>query len=303
VRASLPYWLRRRLVPVRDRLIQRIIAERYERVYRHIDPNELTSHDTELSEEVLSRELQERDSRSDGLFLGFYSLHGGWMALERYGFLQMLRDKGFEDVVLDVDTSEPPSHTMRIYYGGRRDPDHLLIEIVLQFRTLTLPARRRREYRMLSIEWLVMQDPRREFPRDRPSLPDQEHPGLGLFRWLAELLRLIAVRLECDGLMNRPAHFHNAFLYGKEMKFVDPRDEGLLRALERDVLGDLSLHEATRLIDDGRVVDDAGTVVRWQGRPQVLPINLQLQRYFHGVDYVRSYQRELHRTRYHIAAA
>lgn len=294
------HWLRRRLVPVKDRLIQRIIAERYERVYRHLDPDELTERDTELTEEALSRELQQRHQRGDGLLLGFYSLDGGRRALERYGFLQMLRDKGFADVVLDVDTSDSPAHVMRIYCDGRRDPEHLLIEIVLQYRRISLPNRARREYRMLSIEWLMMQDPRREFPPDQPALPDQAHPGLGLFRWVAELLRLIAIRLECDGLMNHPAHFHNAFLYGKAMKYVDPKDEGRLRALERDVMCDYSLREATRLVDDGRVVDGDGVVLRWEGKSQVLPINLQLQRYFHSLDYLRAYQRELHRTHYRV---
>lgn len=298
---TLRHWLRRRLVPVKDRLIQRVIAERLGHVYRHLDPNELTERDTELTEQALSRELQQRRDRGSRLFLGFYSPEGGRRALERYGFTQMLRDKGFEGLVLDIDASEPPAHAMRIYHGGVRDRRHLLVEIVLQLRKLEVPNRHRRDYRMLSIEWLLMQDPRREFPPDRPPLPDQEHPGLGLFRWLAELLRLIAVRLECDGLMNRPAHFHNAFLYGKAMRFVDPKDEGRLRALERDLLRERSLHEVTRLVDEGRVVDDDGVVLRWEGKPQVLPIHLQLQRYFHGFDYFRACQRELHRTHYHVA--
>ena len=58
------------------------------------------------------------------------------------------------------------------------------------------------------------------------------------------LLRLMALRLGCDGLLNHPAHFHNAQLYGRFFNFVDPEVEGRFRALERD-LAHLSLADAT----------------------------------------------------------
>jgi hypothetical protein len=208
----------------------------------------------------------------------------------------MLREKGFDDLVVDVDTSDAPRHALRIY-DGERGAAHLLIECILQFRELVL--RTGHHHPMLSIEWLVMQNPRSGFDPARPALPDQAHPGLGLFRWMAELLRLIAVRLERDGLMTQSAHFHNAALYGKAMHYVDPRDEGQLRALERD-LADLSLYEATRAVEDGRVVDDAGHVLRWRGRPQVLPLHLALQRYFRSLAYIRDSTREMLRTHYHV---
>jgi hypothetical protein len=41
------------------------------------------------------------------------------MALERYGFLQLLRDKGFENLLLSTDTSDSSRHTLRIHFDQR----------------------------------------------------------------------------------------------------------------------------------------------------------------------------------------
>jgi hypothetical protein len=68
------------------------------------------------------------------------------------------------------------------------------------------------------------------------------------------------------------------------MKFVDPVDEGRFRALERD-LADLSLPVASNAVAMGRVREVDGDTLRWQGRPQVLAINLPLQAYFERDDY------------------
>ncbi len=231
-------------------------------------------------------------------FLGLYSEEGGRLALERYGFLQMLRDKGFENLLLSSDLSDSSRQVLRIHYD-QRDPEHLLVEMVLGFRPLQLPNGT--TGKMLSVEWLIMQDPRREFSPDRPPLPEQAHPGLGLFRWQGELLRLMATRLGCDGLMNNPQQFHNGALYGRVMKFVDPVDEGRLRALERD-LAELSLREASSAVAEGRVREVGGETFEWKGRPQVLPITLPLQAYFKSDDYRSAVQRVRDGTRFVVEA-
>ena len=152
---------------------------------------------------------------------------------------------------------------------------------------------------MLFIHWLLMQDPRRDFSADRPRLPDQDHPGLGLFIYFGHLLRLMAVRLHCDGLMNHPAHFHNAVLYAKVMRFVDPEMEGRFQALERD-LAELDLGAATRAVDDGRVIDDAGEPVAWRGLPQVMPITLQVHTWLDSTQYRESVDRTREACRFRV---
>ena len=277
-------WLSRALVrlrPTSDREADRTPRSPadYPRVFSQLSPDELHEDTEELTDEALSEELFHPRSRSHH-FLGFYSPHGGRLAMERYGFLKLLRQKGF-DPQLKADLTDPQRHRLRVY-DGTDDPEHLLINLEAGFRDLEFPHGE--NCRMLLIYWLMMQDPRRSFASDRPRLPDQDHPGLGLFLYFGHLLKLMAVRLHCDGLMNHPAHYYNAVLYGKVMQFVDPEVEGRFQALQRD-LGDLHLAEATRAVDEGRVIDATGQVLEWQGVPQVMPITLQVLTWFDSPAY------------------
>ncbi len=251
----------------------------YPRIYRQLTPDRLHADSEELTEEAILEDLYRPRSRGHH-FLGFYSKEGGHLAMERYGFFKLLRDKGF-DPRIGGDFSDTRRQQLRIY-DGVDDPEHQLIRLEAGFRDLELPHGE--DCRMLFIHWLMMQNPRRELASGRPPLPDQDHPGLGLFLYFGHLLRLMAVRLHCDGLMNHPAHFHNAVLYGKVMRFVDPQAEGRFQALRRDLAG-LDLANATRAVDDGRVLDASGEPLRWQGVPQVMPITLQVHTWFDSPEY------------------
>ncbi len=254
-------------------------AANYPEVFRQLSPDELHEDPEELTEEAILEDLFQPQSRSHH-FLGFYSQQGGRLAMERYGFFKLLRDKGF-DPRFGGDFSDPQRQVLRVY-DRTDDPEHLLIRLEAGFRDLRLPHGE--DCRMLFIHWLLMQDPRRDFAAGRARLPEQRHPGLGLFLYFGHLLKLMAVRLHCDGLMNHPAHFHNAILYGKVMHFVDPEMEGRFQALRRD-LADLDLAETTRAVDECRVIDAAGQPLRWRGAPQVMPITLQVHTWFDSPEY------------------
>jgi len=60
--------------------------------------------------------------------------------------------------------------------------------------------------------------------------------------------------------------------------------EAHLRAL-REVFDDLSLAEASRLLDAGEVRDERGAVVRWEPRPMVIPVSPRLKAVVEGPAY------------------
>ncbi len=279
---QLKHWLDRRLPRPGSAPAEPASAADYPRIFRRLTPDQLHEDPAELTEEAILEDLSRPRSRSHH-FLGFYSQQGGRLAMERYGFFKLLRDKGF-DPRIGGDFSDPGRQQLRVY-DGTDDPEHQLIRLEAGFRDLELPHGE--DCRMLFIHWLMMQDPRRDFAPDRARLPDQDHPGLGLFLYFGHLLQLMAVRLHCDGLMNHPAHCHTAVLYGKVMHFVDPRAEGRFQALRRDLAG-LDLAAATRAVDDGRVLDAAGEPLSWQGLPQVMPITLQVRTWLDSPEYRES---------------
>jgi hypothetical protein len=216
--------------------------------------------------------------------------------------MDLIRERGFDKLLLSTNTDDPDHQIVRVHFD-QQDPEHLLVELVVRFRTIVTPPDAVREgcaeaYRMLSIEWLLMQNPRATFSLERQRLPGQQYPGLGLGRWMVELLRMMAERLDCTGLMNTPQHYHNAFLYSKQMLFFNPADQGYLEAMKRD-LGRLPLVETSVAIDGGRLRDaDSGKPLPWEGKPQVMPVKPELNSYFTRRGYIEAVGRA--RERYHF---
>jgi hypothetical protein len=141
-----------------------------------------------------------------------------------------------------------------------------------------------------------MQNPRANFTLDRPRLPGQRFPGLGLARWILELLRIMADRLSCEGLISNPDRYHNARLYARHMRFYDPAIEARFQALSQ-LLKTLPLPEAAGALENGRVnVVADGTILHWEGHPQVLALSTELKGYLEGEQYrglVEQFRRDL----------
>ena len=91
------------------------------------------------------------------------------------------------------------------------------------------------------------------------------------------LLVLACDRLQLDGIVFVPAHYHVAAQGRKIVRFLNPEDEGLFRALERALAG-LPLAEAAVLVADGRLIDTlTGQPFAWQPVPMVFPVSERLR--------------------------
>jgi len=96
---------------------------------------------------------------------------------------------------------------------------------------------------------------------------------------MQELLLRMVARLRLEGLLSRPSHYHNAALAGPTYQFIDPIIEGRFRAMRR-ALAPYPIPEATRIIDEGRLVDGKGQRVVWQPGDQIWPATPRLKAYF-----------------------
>jgi acetoin utilization deacetylase AcuC-like enzyme len=265
------------------------IEARYRRIKERLDPTDLKRARAPEDEDTLLTVCNSDDDHSC-LYMGYYTLEGLQHALERYGFLGLLRERGFPHLLLSMNITDPDRQMFRIHFD-RRDPGHLLVELVCRYRALVTPADAVAEgldetYRMLAIEWMLMQDPRAGFSLERGRLPGQNHPGLGVGRWMLELLRMMSERLDCQGLMTVPEHYHNGYLYSKQMLYFDPEDQGYLEAMKRD-LGRMPLVEVSLAIDEGKLRDGStGEVLSWKGKPQVMPVRPKLNTYFARPSYI-----------------
>jgi hypothetical protein len=181
---------------------------------------------------------------------------------------------------------------------GDRSRRELLIEARARIDRGALPG-----LALLRIEWLLLQNPRAEFTTDRPRLPGQSHPGLGMSQDIVALLILACDRLQLDGLVFVPAHYHSASQSRKWLRFLDPADEGLFRALH-GLLHGLPLSEATRAVDEKRVVDArTGEPFVWRPMPMGLPVTDRFRTLVEGEDYKRTVTEEEARHAFRLLAS
>jgi hypothetical protein len=212
--------------------------------------------------------------------LGYYTPQGLELALERTGFLDRLRALGFPRPVAELDLDNPTGDTVR-FWADRRKAD-LLIEVRMRIDRGTAP-----DLALLRVEWLLLQNPNAAPTPERPLLPGQRHPGLGMLQDIMALMVLVCDRLQLDGVLFVPAHYHTAAYGRKLMRSLDPADEARLRAL-RAVLDRLPLAEATHAMESGRVIDTrTGEPAVWEPRPLVFPVSQRLRERLEAGDYER----------------
>lgn len=209
--------------------------------------------------------------------LGFYSLTGIELALERLGHLAHLRGLGYDTPEVEFDLG-PSGQTLRVF--GARGRRELLLEMRLRRDRRTIPGAE-----LLAIDWLLLQNPRARFTPARPALPGQAHPGLGMLRETMAAMMLICDRLQLAGILVTPSHFHAAAQARSQLRFLDPDREGLYRSFQK-ALATLPLGEATRAASDGRVRDaTTGETIRWPPSAMILPVTPELRARFESPEY------------------
>ncbi len=227
--------------------------------------------------------------RSEGLFLGFYSKKGIETALQRYGITRELADKGFKHLIFELDTSDPYIHRL-VIYDREKSARRLLIEVVLRKKMIEIqmPFRTHlngKVFETLAIEWLCMQNPDQRFSEERPRLPGQQFPGLGMASRAVEILIITAWRLNLAGLLNTPDHFHNAYLYSRIFYYLDPEIQARFVALCRDLKA-YSVHDISWAIEWGAVIDEkTQKPMEWFIGEQMVPLFSDLKNLFESREY------------------
>lgn len=285
----------------------------FSKISESLDPTQLQKEDWDnlnISSEDISVSL--RGPRTRQKILDYYSAHGVELALERYGFLPRLREMGYRSLKVTVDPSDPshqlirvegrPKDELRSVYANNNNQNNkqphevLLAEVVVRKEVLPfpLPTNDKKPLELLTVEWLLLQDPLKKFTPQNPEFPGQKHPGLGLAEEVQELLQQIAKRLKLDGILIRPSFFHIAAGAEHFYHFIDPKLEGTYQAI-RETLRDEPMARASREVHEDRMRLDDGTVLKWKAGDQICPMSERLKDYFASRDYAETALEEKHR--------
>lgn len=248
------------------------LFEQYTQIAQELDPYDLQrpSDEFTITEEDLYGDLTGPRHKSTRI-LDYYSRHGLEFAIEKYGLGDEVRERGFTDLRLEIDPSDPERQHLTLH-ANKGGEEHLLVDQVL--RRVTRPAPEGLEppddLKFLYIEWMLLQNPAEEFSLRHPRWPGQDHPGLGIGEPTMLMLFQGAQRLGLDGLMHHPSRYHIAFIGGGQFFFLDPELQGRFEAI-RDVLGSLDLTEAAWKMERGEVRWGDGEVVEWIAEDVVVP--------------------------------
>ena len=209
--------------------------------------------------------------------------------LARAGILEGLSRKRYPDPILLLECKDPADQRVSLF-AGSASRDRLLLEARLQLcrfhpRRAIGPFTEESTFRMLIIHWLSLSDPDRPFTAERPRLPGQQRPGLGLLPQCIALLRDLGRELPLDGVLDVPDHFHPALFYTRTFRFLEPEHEGRFQAIARD-LKVIPLALASEAISLGCLIHaDTGEPLPWDPAEQVLPIRGPFRRYLLSPEY------------------
>lgn len=217
--------------------------------------------------------------------LNEYSAEDVRRLMEEFGVVAKLRAKGFESLHIRIDASDNFVHKLLVF--ERADDPHTLLSVMcirhstgalisdfVAFQKASDQAAVIKVMRdllnfpmdVVTIEWFMMQDPRGVFSADRPRLPGQRFPGLGIGREVMQMLKTQADRRHRDMLSNKPEFFHNALFY-YEFHFVNPEREAyflfLVQALQK-FIADRGLAAVSFAVHCGCVAEEGtGQKVHW----------------------------------------
>jgi hypothetical protein len=217
--------------------------------------------------------------------------------LDASGLLAGLSERGYPDPVLRLSCADPSDQRICLY-AGEETRERLLLEARLQLssfhpRRPIGPFTEASSFLMLVIHWLVLSSPDGTFTVDRPRLPGQEMPGLGLLTQTNTLLKVFSRELSVDGMLDVPDHFHTALFYSPTFCYLDPEEEGRFLAIARDLSG-IPLALVSDAIQEGCLVDrKTGVPFPWPVADQVMALHGPLRRFLRSSSYREARNRAL----------
>ncbi len=263
------------------------------------------SFEFDFSQIDLSSAFDNFQSSAQTRFMGRFSKEEIFNVIESIGLLKHLESMGFSDIDIDIDRDVNYINYFKLYWKDKTI-ENQLIDLRVSEHTF-IPHKRFFEegtriepYNMILIEWLSAKNPRAVFDENRPQLPGQTTPGLGILKYCFQLLRDISRQVFKDGFLDIPNHMHGAIMYSKEFQFFDPVQEAILRAAVRD-LRRYSLADISWGVITGTIIDyHKGTPAVYDPGEQIHSVSNRLKRYFDSKQYVTTFNRYYNKKRYYF---
>lgn len=241
---------------------------------------------------------------SGGTVLGRYDARKIGQLFDDAGIYAALTRRGFSDFEVAIDRVKSGLPHLHLYARKETEQcallDACIMESVVQaefFRERGCPMEGPLD--VVSLYWLREEDPTARFSSERPPLPLQRYPGLGILRAAFQVIVRMARERGKDGIACVPKFFHDAaiFFRSRLFLFLDGSEQGRFEALLHS-FGTLPLGTASLLLASDGVKDCEGQVTRWGLSPQMFPISDRLRDYFNSAPYAAAVASAFERSRF-----
>lgn len=254
--------------------------------------------------------IEEKDIFSDlmgekgsSLFLGRYSLTEIYTVFRKKNFIKDAQQRNLWPLEYHMDNSEFPLQRFQIFYRDKKE-ENVVVDLKIKegiFRpkedlAIDLSVS---QFKFLFLEWLTLQNPLMEFGGDLTPLPGQKHPGLNLGKKVLDLFVFLGRLCRLDGLLAFPAYFHNALLFSRYFRFLNPEKRGEVLSI-RKTYRHVSFKQLAWLVHLECLKDTAGNVYEWEAEEQICPLNRVLKNYFNSRNYDKKVKKSKDKHKYVI---
>jgi len=232
-------------------------------------------------------------SRGTSRFLGVFSKKGIEFTLRKFGYYDLIKQAGLAEPIINIDTSDPYKHSIQACHKNSKK-QYISGELVMRRSTFQTPPLDTKEYPpadLLVVEWFLLQNPKKNFTRKRPQLPGQDFPGLGISNIIFEIFYWMAKRIKADGVVLIPNYLHTGIFYGRQFLFINPKNQGVILALDKIPNNKISLNQLSWACAEGQLINiKTNKVLIWKPAPMVLPVSRLAREYFGSETYINKSQ-------------
>lgn len=220
------------------------------------------------------------EEKGTSLFLGRFSMTEVAAVLGKRNFFREAKKRDLWPIVFDLDSSEYPVQRFQIFLEEKR-PEKLIVDLKIREGRLApkdylhLPPFFY-SHDLLILEWLTLQNPRLKFSEKRPPLPGQEHPGLGLGKKVVDVFIYLARLTRKDGILAFPAYFHNALLFSRYFRFLNPEKTAEVLAIHK-AFPKIPFKHLAWIVYLNCLRQNDGQIYEWRAEEQLYPLHKALK--------------------------
>ena len=151
------------------------------------------------------------------LFLGRFHKEEIQELLEESGMWTTLSRRGYVGCNLEINVLSYLDN--RIYIKTQKG--EVLVHIRLKVDDFYF-SKINQSLKLVYIDWLLTQNVQFGKSKQKGLFQGQDYPGLNIFREITNFIKELSVRQGSHGVYNIPEYFHDAILFHKYFRFLDP---------------------------------------------------------------------------------